>query len=63
MENNSPVYGCDECKTTGGRMSCFKHSSSFTPILPKQCKHYYIDENDRCIQCRKLIPSPQSVGQ
>jgi hypothetical protein len=23
--NNTPVYGCEGCRTTGGRMSCFIH--------------------------------------
>ena len=23
--DTTPIYGCDGCKTTGGRLSCYKH--------------------------------------
>jgi len=28
MNDNAPVYGCDGCNTTGGRMSCPAHGTN-----------------------------------
>jgi hypothetical protein len=33
MNENAPVYGCDGCNTTGGRMSCPIHGPSGTGWL------------------------------
>ena len=30
--NNTPIYGCEGCKTTGGRMSCSTHGGQITFI-------------------------------
>ena len=26
--DNIPIYGCNGCKTTGGRMSCYQHGQT-----------------------------------
>lgn len=26
--DNTPIYGCNGCRTTGGRMSCYQHGQT-----------------------------------
>ena len=35
--DNTPIYGCSGCSTTGGRMSCYQHGVFYLRRIPKHC--------------------------
>jgi len=39
-DTNAPVYGCELCRTTGGRMSCWKHGYKFFNIAQEVVRAY-----------------------
>ena len=41
MTDNTPIYGCEGCSSTGGRMSCPTHGSNLQYCFPQIEKKPY----------------------
>ena len=57
--NNTPMTGCEGCKTTGGRMSCYIHGRNMFSISTNIAKvEYGYGSKLRCPKHDELIACP-----
>jgi hypothetical protein len=55
--DNTPIAGCEGCKTTGGRMSCYSHGNRFNQI--SKSEEYGYGSKIRCPKHNELVACPE----
>lgn len=56
--DNTPIYGCNGCRTTGGRMSCFTHGN-----ITIRSNINYLSENKWMDEVMKICGQDLDIKQ
>jgi len=58
MMDNTPIYGCSGCATTGGRMGCATHGPIAVLVSPAPAPQFFVDVQTAVLaereRCRKI---------